>query len=62
MSKVRVGLVGCGFSANLHIHGYKQLAPELCQVVAVCGVPKSDAETFAAQHGIRIEHRVSMDH
>ena len=52
MRGVRVGLVGCGFSANLHIHGYKQLAPERCQVVAVCGVPKSDAEAFAAEHGI----------
>jgi predicted dehydrogenase len=52
MTKVRVGLVGCGFSANLHIHGYKQLAPERCQVVAVCGVPKRDAEEFAARHSI----------
>jgi predicted dehydrogenase len=52
MSKVRVGLVGCGFSAGLHIHGYKQLTPERCEVVAVCGVPKAEAEAFAAQHGI----------
>jgi len=52
MAKVRVGLVGCGFSAGLHIHGYKKLAPERCQVVAVCGVPESDAERFAAEHGI----------
>jgi len=52
MTKVRVGLVGCGFSANLHIHGYKQLGPELCHVVAVCGVPESEAKAFAAKHGI----------
>jgi predicted dehydrogenase len=52
MSHVRLGLVGCGFSANLHIEGYKKLSPAECQVVAVCGVPKSDAETFAAKHGI----------
>jgi predicted dehydrogenase len=52
MAKVRVGLVGCGFSASLHIHGYKKLTPERCEVAAVCGVPVSDAETFAAQHGI----------
>jgi len=52
MPAVRVGLVGCGFSANLHIEGYKQLPPERCQVVAVCGVPQSDAEAFAAEHGI----------
>jgi predicted dehydrogenase len=52
MSQVRIGMTGCGFSANLHIHGYKQLAPERCQVAAVCGVPRSDAEVFAAKHAI----------
>jgi predicted dehydrogenase len=52
MTRVRLGLVGCGFSASLHIHGYRQLAPERCQVVGVCGVPKRDAEAFAAKHGI----------
>jgi len=52
MPRVRIGMAGCGFSANLHIHGYKQLAPERCQVAAVCGVPKSEAEAFAAKHNI----------
>ncbi|MCJ7822354.1 MAG: Gfo/Idh/MocA family oxidoreductase, partial [Armatimonadetes bacterium] len=52
MAAVRIGLVGCGFSANLHIHGYKQMGPERCEVAAVCGIPKSDAEAFAAKHGI----------
>ena len=52
MPRVRVGMAGCGFSAGLHIHGYKQIAPERCQVAAVCGVPRSDAEAFAAKHGI----------
>ena len=28
------------------------MPPERCQVAAVCGVPKSDAEAFAAEHGI----------
>ena len=52
MAKIRVGLVGCGFSAGLHIHGYHKLAPERCEVVAVCGIPKSEAEKFAAEHHI----------
>ena len=52
MPPVRIGMAGAGFSANLHIHGYKQLAPERCQVAAVCAVPKADAEAFAAKHGI----------
>lgn len=50
--KVRVGLVGCGFSAGLHMHGYRQLAPEHCEVVAVVGVPKLMADEFAAKYGI----------
>ena len=52
MKPVRVGLVGCGFSATLHIEGYKKLPPEHCQVVAVCGVPKEMAEKFAEEHGL----------
>jgi len=52
MSKVRVGMAGCGFSASLHIHGYRQLASELCELAGVCGVPRADAEAFAAKHGI----------
>ena len=52
MAPVRVGLIGCGFSANLHIEGYKKLPPEQCHVAAVCGVPKQMAEDFANEHGI----------
>jgi len=52
MPEVRVGMAGCGFSASLHIHGYKQLAPERCRVTAVCGLPRAEAEGFAARHGI----------
>ncbi len=52
MKPVRVGLVGCGFSAGLHIEGYKKLPPEHCQVVGVCGVPKEMAEKFAEEHGL----------
>lgn len=51
--KVRVGLVGCGFSAGLHMYGYKQIAPEHAEVVAVVGVPKSMADDFAAKYGIK---------
>jgi predicted dehydrogenase len=52
MKKVRMGLVGCGFSAGLHMSGYKELAREHCEVVAVVGVPKQMADDFAAQYGI----------
>ena len=52
MKKVRMGLVGCGFSAGLHMSGYKELAREHCEVVAVVGVPKKMADDFAAHYGI----------
>jgi predicted dehydrogenase len=52
MTPVRIGLVGCGFSAGLHIDGYRRLPRERCSVVAVCGVPREAAEAFAAKHDI----------
>jgi len=52
MKKARMGLVGCGFSAGLHMSGYRELAHEHCEVVAVVGVPKSMADDFAAKYGI----------
>ena len=52
MAPVRVGLVGCGFSAGLHMRGYRKLSSADCQVAAVCGIPKQMAEEFAAKHGI----------
>ncbi len=52
MKPVRIGVVGCGFAAGLHIEGYHKLSSDICQVVAVCGVPKEMAEKFAAAHHI----------
>jgi len=52
VKKVRMGLVGCGFSAGLHMSGYKELAREHCEVMAVVGVPKKMADDFAAHYGI----------
>ncbi len=52
MAPVRVGLVGCGFSANLHLESYRRLPRERCEVAAVCGQPPSAAEAFAERHGI----------
>jgi len=52
MKPVRMGVVGCGFAAGLHIEGYHKLSPDVCQVVAVCGIPKEMAEKFAQQHHI----------
>jgi predicted dehydrogenase len=52
MTKVRVGLVGYGNAAQFHVPAYRQLGPERCELVAVCGRSKERAEAFAAQHGI----------
>src|SRR5512139_204156 len=52
MAKVRVGLVGHGFAAGLHMPGYQQLGPDRCEVVAVCGRDEARARVFAEQHGI----------
>jgi predicted dehydrogenase len=27
MAKIRVGLIGCGFAAELHMHAYRRIAP-----------------------------------
>jgi len=52
MSKVRIGLVGYGFAAELHMPGYRSLGPERCEVVAVCGRSRDRAEAFAGKRGI----------
>jgi predicted dehydrogenase len=53
MAKVRVGLVGHGFAAGLHMPGFVQLGPDRCEVVAVCGRDEARARGFAEKHGIR---------
>lgn len=52
MAKVRVGLVGYGFAAELHMPGFKGLGPDRCEVVGVCGRSRARAAAFAAKHAI----------
>jgi predicted dehydrogenase len=52
MAKVRVGMVGHGFAAGLHMPGYQQLGPDRCEVVGVCGRDQARAQAFATKHGI----------
>jgi predicted dehydrogenase len=52
MAKVRIGLVGYGNAAELHVPGYRQLGPDRCDVVAVCGRSQQRAAAYAAKHGI----------
>jgi predicted dehydrogenase len=56
MAKVRVGLVGCGFAAELHMHGYRRVYGLDAQVTAV--VARGDhVVEFANRHGIRTVYR-----
>jgi len=52
MGAVRIGLVGYGNAAELHMPGYRQLGADRCQVVAVCGRSQDRAAAYAARHSI----------
>jgi len=52
MPKLRVGLVGYGYAAGLHMPGFQALGPDRCEVVAVCGRSKGRAQDFADRYGI----------
>jgi predicted dehydrogenase len=56
MAKVRVGLVGCGFAAELHMYAYKRVYGVEVEVAAVAA--RGDGVVgFAKKHGIRDTHR-----
>jgi predicted dehydrogenase len=56
MAKVRVGLIGCGFAAELHMYAYKRVHGIDAAVTAVAA--RGDhVRDFAKKHGIRDTHR-----
>ncbi|MGO8914525.1 MAG: Gfo/Idh/MocA family protein [Stellaceae bacterium] len=56
MAKVKVGLVGCGFAAELHMHGYKRVYGVEAEVTAVAARGDHVLD-FAKQHRIRTAYR-----
>ena len=56
MAGVRVGLVGSGFAAELHMHAYKRVHGVEAEVAAVASRGDHVAD-FARKHGIRDTHR-----
>lgn len=50
---VKVGLVGAGFVAHLHMNAFKRVFGVPVEVVAVCSNDPKNAETFARQYGIK---------
>src|SRR6516225_1062879 len=56
MPKVMVGLVGCGFVAELHMYAYRRVYGVDAEVTAVAA--RGDhVRDFAAKHGIRTTYR-----
>ncbi len=56
MATVRVGLVGCGFAAELHMYAYKRVYGVDVEVAAVAARGDHIVD-FAGKHGIRDSHR-----
>src|SRR5260370_14123403 len=56
MAKVRVGLVGCGFVAELHMHAYRRIYGLDADVTAVAARGDHVLD-FAKTHGIRNTYR-----
>lgn len=46
---IRLGLVGCGFFAQNHLHAWKDLEPEGVELVAVCDIDAGKARAAAEQ-------------
>ena len=56
MKTIRIGLIGSGFVAELHMYAYKRVYGVAAQVAAV--VSRGDhVDTFARKHGIGETHR-----
>lgn len=49
---VRVGVIGCGFYAQNHLHSWRDLAPQGAVLAAVCDTDPSKAEATAKQFGV----------
>ena len=56
MAKVRVGLVGSGFAAELHMYAYKRVYGVDAEVVAVAA-RGNQVSDFAKKHQIPAAHR-----
>jgi D-apiose dehydrogenase len=48
---VKLGLIGCGFFAQNHLHAWKDIAAEGVEIAAVCDVDPTKAKAAADQFG-----------
>lgn len=49
---IRVGVIGCGFYAQNHLHSWRDLAPEGAVLAAVCDVDAGKAEAASKAFGV----------
>jgi len=49
---VKVGLIGCGFYAQNHLHAWRDLKADGAELVAVCDQDKAKAEAASRQFGV----------
>ena len=56
MAKIRVGLIGCGFAAELHMHAYRRVYGVDAEVTAVAARGDHVVD-FARKHRIRTTYR-----
>ena len=52
MGAIRIGVIGCGFYAQNHLHAWKELASQGAVLAAVCDVDAGKAETAGRGFGI----------
>lgn len=52
MKTVKIGMIGAGFVAQLHMYSLRRVCGLDIQVTAVCCRTRGNAEAFARQHGI----------
>lgn len=53
VENIAVGLIGCGFYAQNHLHAWKDLAPEGVDLVAVCDIDPAKARAAGEKFGAR---------
>jgi predicted dehydrogenase len=51
-SRIRLGLIGCGFFAQNHLAAWKDLEPEGVDLVAVCDIDEAKARAAAERFGV----------
>ncbi len=52
MRTTRLGIIGCGFFAQNHLHSWRSLADQGVEIVAVCDSDAGRAEAAASQFGV----------